>query len=120
MATVVSIGRNVSPDRVSVQHFPNGELGFTDWADFRQEVGCAVADACGTVYFVGTGYSPSLGEDSTTWVAADLPSNGRVESALYWKLGALAEKYKQDSIAVTTGVTQLVSCERGMVVVEPA
>lgn len=99
MATVVTIGRNVGSDPLSRE----------DWERFVSSVVRTVRDASSAVYFVGYGRGIWEGatEDAFTIVTDDIRSADRERFRL--RLSALAHKYRQDAIAVTSAPTELVS-----------
>ncbi len=91
MTTTVSIGRNVGS-----KPMPAGE-----WRHFR-DLTLSVVKGRGKVHFEGVGTAEN--EESYT-IVASIDDPVLIEN----QLAALASRFEQDSIAITTGETKFVS-----------
>jgi hypothetical protein len=112
MTTIVSIGRNF--------HATGEPMSINLWNDFQGYVRRAMLNACGSVYFHGTGSGIYEGaaEESYT-VIADDPATTWQDLKLRQTLRDLARIFGQDSIAVTYGETEFLTATMALPKLDP-
>lgn len=104
MCTVtISIGRNVRMPLDTV-----GPMDGEAWQNFGDAIDALLA-RCGATVYVGAAESrgewEGIAEDSRTWIAS-VPDNTLAD--IRYVLRDLARDFRQDAIALTVGVTELI------------